>query len=185
MPVKKTVAKKVAPKTSAKKVAPKPVVKKDPNAANKKKLVTHLLTITNSNLSKIYGTPVKGKSKKALELEVAIASFGGYAPHVAKVMSILTGEKIEASANSGLASEMKPGVMFVPLTNPNDHNYPMGKASMATNHNQSHCLRPDGRHGNNMDTDISSLRPATEAEIREFVEKQYDNIIAELGIVFV
>lgn len=192
-PSVKSSAKKAPVKASAKKVeVKKPVAK----AASKmddrmERVIKHLVGITESTFEKFYpkGSKADKSSAKKAQLEAAIASFGGYAEDIAKIMSILTGEKISApkgdASRHGIQAAFVPGAVFVPLANPNSHNYKIGQPAMALHHLQSNCLRMTGDEGNNMDLNASSLRPATEAEITAFVKANYDKIVKRLAIMFV
>lgn len=120
-------------------------------------------------------------------LEAAIAQFGGYAENIAKIMTILTGEELAAPKGGhyhGVQEAFVPGAMFVPLADPNGHDYEIGQPVMALHHLQARCLRMSGDTGNSMDTNASSLRPATEAEITTFVKANYDKIVKHLAIMF-
>lgn len=64
----------------------------------------------------------------------------------------------------------KPGMMVVPLRNPNHHDYKIGRPALCLTEGQA--LREDAETGNTLPLNTpENIRPATLEETREFVQK--------------
>ncbi len=86
-----------------------------------------------------------------------------------KLIELITNQKLPPFPSSGSGMLFIPLAAIVPLSNPNSHNYAIGKVAVAQN-TSSTLYRQNGTFGNSMSTLKTSLRPATEKEIQHFVK---------------
>lgn len=128
-------------------------------------------------------------SEKALKLHGIIlrGSFGCVTDSVTELISELTGEKIppvDRDNEDCTEVDLDRLVMVVPLGNDNSHNYELKKPVLAYS-NSTHCFRVDGNMGNSITETKNLLRPATEEEIRYFVENYKGDFEEDFDITFV
>ena len=195
-----TLSKKVqAERAAAKKAVVSSTKKAPPIKATKKeaapkmteaqeKVLTLLKTRTEEAFVKFF-KPKKEEEKdeKFIAMEKAIVQFGGYAPAVAELMSIVTGMKLSIVSSDGQipTSRIQPGSCLVPTRNPNGHSYALNKVCMATVPNQQSGFFSLNQKsgGNNLTMDIESLRLPTDEELQSFVLENYSQIVRTLNIV--
>jgi len=187
VPTKKKTApvKKVAPKKPVvkAKVAPTKTstIKLTPIQA---KLAAYLISQTKKGFGS--ADDKTGLSKKGQDLKKYIEThFSGYGTQVAGLISILHGEKIEVADNRHSDPRFVKGACVVPLKNGNGHSYPLNKVAVVGTNNFSNLLSDVDtvEYGNTIDNKEDSLRPATEAEIKEFVARRESSITEFLSIV--
>jgi len=63
----------------------------------------------------------------------------------------------------------EPFCAIVPLRNPNSHDYPIGRVSIAVPDSSPMFWKPSGGDGNSLTRERSCLRPATEEEITSWL----------------
>jgi hypothetical protein len=180
-PVKKVAPKKPVVKA---KVAPTKTstIKLTPSQA---KLAAYLISQTKKGFGSADDKTGLSKKGQRLKNYIQQSHFDGYGPQVAGLISILLGEKIEVSDNRYRDPRFVKGACVVPLKNENSHNYPLNKVAVVGINNCSSLLKDaDGvEYGNNIGNSEGALRPATEAEIKEFVSRRESSITEFLGIV--
>jgi hypothetical protein len=146
------------------------------------KLAAYLISQT----KKGFADDKTGLSKKGQSLKNYIQThFNGYGTQVAGLISILHGEKIEVADNRHTDPRFVKGACVVPLKNENGHDYPLNKVAVVGTNNLVNLLKDaDGvKYGNNIGNSEAALRPATEAEIKEFVARRESSITEFLSIV--
>jgi hypothetical protein len=97
---------------------------------------------------------------------------------LSSILSILLEEDIELpdfyTKNTVI---LRPMVVVVPLTNANNHNYPIDSPALMTSKTMG--IKVDGTMGNNMTHTRGSIRPATEDEIDFLVNNK--KVMKNLG----
>jgi len=123
--------------------------------------------------TKIYArqfATLEGASEKAIELAKLIGSLERSLSDVLKkCFELVIGEDIPVIRRTRIASI--PCAVCVPLSNPNSHNYEIGKPAMFLRHKSGVCLANNGNIGNDMCNYSDSVRPATETEIKKFFDE--------------
>lgn len=158
-----------------------------PFAAAYKRYVAEALAAFEAAGGVVAGDPADLRSPRVKEIEGMIDGFGCHAALVAKMLTALTGEKIEAkkAAPSGLL--FPAGTFVVLLANPNSHSYAVNKPSLIAEWNGyahhgitiGNAHNPSSRvnlcyQGNNMPSEARHYRRATLEEARAFAKRVAD-----------
>ena len=118
-------------------------------------------------------------SKKALQLAKAIDghSWGGHDAYVREAFEIAIDEKLPPSKKEKtVAITYELGVVVVPLSDPNGHNYTIGEPILITKSDGRGATAIDNCAGKALpNNSLTAIRPATKNEIQQLLEDMLKN----------
>lgn len=139
---------------------------------------TRLKTFLINKASKVFEAPAVTveQSQKAKDLEQVIreekAALGCASSAVARLLSVLVDEPVKAVADKGKHIGLRKRLFcpVVPVENNVAHNYEIGQVAVFVRTDSQRALKADGTLGNDLSTNMSSLRKPQGEEIERYVE---------------
>lgn len=112
---------------------------------------------------------LSAKGRKIQDM-IGSGAFGCNSAAVARLVSVLPGEKIELNV-TGSFPMWGAFAVVVPISNPNSHNYPIGEPALAVSVGgpRSSLMISTGDRGNTMCNDRGTVRPATNEEVKDLI----------------
>ncbi|MBU6231487.1 hypothetical protein KGP36_02360 [Patescibacteria group bacterium] len=127
------------------------------------------------------GEKKEPKTMKGKQLKKVIEDgnpFGCKTRHVAAIVSILAGDRIDVEVREGVNDTIRRVPVLcavIPTVEDSAHDYPLGEISIhLPGLNNTHALRPDGTVGNNLWQEEKDFRRPTEKELRNFLGERND-----------
>lgn len=131
-------------------------------------------------------TPLSQRTLKAFHK----SDFGCQRNNVLRILSVIVDEDLTAfrkgEDDDVIPTDMwKKGVIVVPTDNHNGHDYELNMPAMIVRDGDHHALKHTGTRGNNIAYTRTTLRPATDTEVADFVAKNLDTVMSQLGILLI
>ena len=118
--------------------------------------------------------PFSCRTEKTREVAELILAAAGVKDHK------IPGRRSKKASRGKVLGEIPSFTAVVPVMEDNDHDYPLEKAAIALNHGWDGMLRITGTRGNTMSSGKNCSRPATTAEIDEFVARMAEKKMDQL-----
>lgn len=86
----------------------------------------------------------------------------------------------EVKKTNNVAVQFEPFTIIVHTGNYNGHNYTIGEPAMVVHGKRRSCIKKDGTLGNDYDSYLSHVRPATPEEVKDFLDNLKMNHISSM-----